>query len=178
MERLATQNLNRVAVCSQSRQPLGHVAHTLYSHPPCCGFKHPENGVEAKAGPKPEAETETSIRTVECRTTWEAERMQGGKRRRHRVHRSVLSLLLWSEWNRFLRKSKHSVPTAEHHDFLREPIRRTFVDFRDVTRSDDRQCTWDWDFHYTIMYCRRLRFRIFLLVFFPYKKYTTIVRNI
>jgi len=155
-----------------------HVVHTLYSHPSCCGFKHPENGVEVKAGPKPEAETEPSTRAVECRTTREAERVQDGKRRRHWVHRSVLSLLLWSEWNRFLRKSKHSVlPTAERHDFLREPIRRTFVDFRDVIRFDDRQCTWDWDFHCTIMYRGRLRSRTFFsyIFFLLWNKSTVVV---
>jgi len=152
--------------------------HTLYSHPSCCGFKHPENGVEVKAGSKPEAETEPSTRAVECRTTREAERAQDGKRRRHWVHRSVLSLLLWSEWNRFLRKSKHSVlPTAERHDFLREPIRRTFVDFRDVIRFDDRQCTWDWDFHCTIMYRGRLRSRTFFsyIFFLLWNKSTVVV---
>ncbi|XP_025073528.1 uncharacterized protein LOC112552194 [Pogonomyrmex barbatus] len=78
--------------------PLGHVAHTLYSRP-SCWFKHPENDVETKAGPKPEAETETSTRAIECRTRRESQggRVQGGKRRQHRVHRSVLSLPLWSE---------------------------------------------------------------------------------
>jgi len=40
------------------------------------------------------------------------------------VHRSVLKFSLWPERNRFLRKGKHFVSTAEHRDFLREPIRR------------------------------------------------------
>lgn len=67
--------------------------------------------VEAKAGPKPEVETETSTRAKGCCARREGRRLRGGKRptRGYRVHRSVLNFPLWSEWNRFLRKSKHFV---------------------------------------------------------------------
>lgn len=108
--------------------------------------------VEAKAGPKPEVETETNTRAKGCcarregrRLRWkEADAVSGAS------FRVELSSMVWVK-SFPAEEQALRAPTTEHRDFLREPIRRTFDDFRDVTHSDDRQCrTCDWDLKFSL----------------------------
>lgn len=136
-KRLA-QNLNRVLRCVRNLTPR---AHTLFSRPPRRGSNIPENGVGrgwrrgvTEAGTRSGNRDEYKEGTEGCCATRVSE---GGEREGGRegwgwketttAPECIVpcwTFPLRAEWNRFLRKSKHSVlPTAEHCDFLREPIR-------------------------------------------------------
>lgn len=137
-KRLA-QNLNRVLRCVRNlANPSGCGAHPLFS-PAAPRFKHPREGMGWPTKQRPEAETEMSTR----KERKDAARREGRVERETTASECIVpcwTFPLLAEWNRFLRKSKHSVPPPNIAISSASQFARTFVDFQDAMRRDDRRC--------------------------------------